>query len=193
MSTRRALRDAPMSAPRRVLVLVVWFLVLWCALWGEFTVANVVSGTVVAVGLVLLVRLPATAGARVGPGRIRPLRALWFLLYFLVQVVRSNVVLARDIVTPGDATEPGIIGVPLHHCSDALVTLVANAFTLTPGSLTIEVSRHPTVIYVHVLYLHDPEAVRADLLRFAELAVRAFGTEQALTQFRQQPIGGGAP
>lgn len=182
-----------MSAPRRVLVLVVWFLVLWCALWGEFTVAKVVSGTVVAVGLVLLVRLPATAGARVGPGRIRPLRALWFLLYFLVQVVRSNVVLARDIVTPGDATEPGIIGVPLHHCSDALVTLVANAFTLTPGSLTIEVSRHPTVIYVHVLYLHDPEAVRADLLRFAELAVRAFGTEQALTQFRQQPIGGGAP
>lgn len=187
--TRRSgdrVRGAPMSAPGRVLALVVWFVVLWCALWGEFTAANIVSGVVVAVGLVVLVRLPASADARFGPGRIRPLRALWFLLFFLVQVVRSNLVLARDIVTPGDSTAPGIIGIPLDGCSDAVVTLVANTFTLTPGSLTIEVTRHPTVIYVHVLYLHDVDAVRSDLLHFAELAVRAFGTESALAQFREQ-------
>lgn len=192
MSPARRERGAPMTAPGRVLALVVWFVVLWCALWGAFTLANVVSGVVVAVVLVVAVRLPAAAGARFGPGRIRPVRALWFLLYFLVQVVRSNLVLARDIVTPGDSTEPGIIGVPLHHCSDAVVTLVANSFTLTPGSLTIEVSRHPTIIYVHVLYLHDVEAVRHELLKFAELAVRAFGTDEALAQFTHRSSGGEA-
>lgn len=164
---------------RRVVVLVVWFVVLWCALWDEFTVANVVSGIVVAIGLVLLIRLPA-AGAWLGPARVRPVRVVGFFLYFLLQVVRSNVILARDVITPGSNIAPGIIGVPLRDCSDALVTLVANAFTLTPGSITIEVSRDPTVIYVHVLYLSDVEDARAELLRLAELAVRAFGTEAAI-------------
>jgi hypothetical protein len=45
----------------------------------------------------------------------------------------------------------------------------------------------PTVIYVHVLHLNDPERVRADLFRLAEMAVKAFGTTEALAQFRPSP------
>lgn len=51
---------------------------------------------------------------------------------------------------------------------------------LAPGTMPIEVTRDPAVIYLHVLHLHDVEAVRADVNRLAELAVRAFGTPEAV-------------
>lgn len=180
----------------RVPVLLVWFVVLWESLWGRFTWANLLSGVLVSVGLVLLVKLPDSNFTSYGATRIRPVRSLWFLAYFLVKVVQANVILAWEVVTPGNTIEPGILAIPLRDCSDALVTLIANAFTLTPGSLSIEVTRDSgtndggaATIYVHVLHLHDPEQVRDDLYRLAELAVRAFGTPDALDQFRTRQPG----
>jgi multicomponent Na+:H+ antiporter subunit E len=175
----------------RVPVLLVWFVVLWEALWGNFTFANLFSGILVSIGLVLLVKLPGGDIRSYGATRIRPVRALWFGIFFIFKVVQANVLLAWEVVTPRNTIRPGILGIELHDCSDALVTLVANAFTLTPGSLTIEVLRHPTTIYVHVLHLNDPDKVRADLYQLAEMAVRAFGTDQALEQFRS--VGGASP
>ena len=175
MSARRRI-------PWRIPVLLVWFVVLWESLWGRFTLANLLSGVVVSLALVLVVRLPDASLRSYGVRRIRPIRALWFVVYFLIKVVQANVVLAWEIITPGDRTEPGIIGVPLPDVSDAVVTLIANAFTLTPGSLTIEVTQDPTVVYVHVLHLHEPEKVRAEMLHFAAIAVRAFGSDEAIAQ-----------
>lgn len=171
--------------PVRVPVLLVWFVVLWESLWGRFTLANLISGVVVSLLLVLIVRLPDASLRSYGVRRIRPLRALWFLVHLAVKVVQANLVLAREIVTPGDTTRPGIIGVPLPDVSDAVVTLIANAFTLTPGSLTIEVLEDPIVVYVHVLHLHDPEQVRADLLDFAAVAVQAFASDAAIAEMAE--------
>lgn len=186
-----------MSASLRLPVLMIWFVLLWVALWGQWTVANFASGIVVAVVIVVVAPLPdaprdlfAEGGAlgRVTKVRIRPVRAAWFGIYFMYKLMQANVMLAWEVVTPRNSIKPGILGIPLSGCSDALVTMVANAFTLTPGSLTIEVRRDPTVIYVHVLHLNDPEAVRAELLHVAELAVRAFGPDEALAQFERAPI-----
>jgi multicomponent Na+:H+ antiporter subunit E len=180
------------TVPLRVPVLLVWFVVLWESLWGNFTFANLLSGVAVSIGLVILVRLPGADLRSYGARRVRPIRTLWFLAYFVVQVVQANVQLAWEVVTPKNTIEPGILGIPIRDCSDALVTLIANAFTLTPGSLTIEVLEDPTVIYVHVLHLNDPDKVRRDLMRLAEIAVKAFGTPAALEQFRTASVGEGS-
>jgi multicomponent Na+:H+ antiporter subunit E len=179
----------PKGVSLRVPVLLIWFVVLWESLWGRFSFANLLSGVFVSIGLVLLVRLPDTPFRSYGGARIRPLRTLWFAVFFVFKVVQANVLLAWEVVTPRNTIKPGILGIRVRDCSDALVTLIANSFTLTPGSLTIEVTQgrsetDPVTIYVHVLHLNDPAKVRADLMQLAELAVRAFGTEQALEQFR---------
>jgi multisubunit Na+/H+ antiporter MnhE subunit len=57
---------------------------------------------------------------------------------------------------------------------------VANVLALTPGTMPIEVTRTPPVIYVHVLHLHDVEAVRRDIRTLSALAVRAFGSDSAV-------------
>lgn len=176
--------------PARNLVLIGWFVLLWSALWGSFTWANLLGGVAVAVGVLSVARLPMTGLEAQGSVRIRPLWALWFLIYFAVKVVQSNVMLAWEVVTPRNSIKTGILALDLRDCSDAVVTLIANALTLTPGSLTIEVRRRPTTIYVHVLHLHNPERVRAEMTALAKLAIRAFGTTEALTQFSDAGVSG---
>jgi multicomponent Na+:H+ antiporter subunit E len=157
----------------------VWMVVLWVVLWGEVTVANVVSG--VAVSAVLLLLLPLRRGAR-GRFYVRPLRAVGFVLWLLVQIVRSNLLVAWEILTPRDRIRAGVVSVVLPPCSDGLVTLVANCITLTPGTLTLEVRREPTTLYVHVLHLRDIDDVRHDVLDLLRRVVRAFGSPEAIAR-----------
>jgi len=178
--------------PARRLVLAVWFVVLWVGLWGQITVANVVGGVAVAAALLILIGLPSQATASTGGGTFRPVRALVFLIYFAVQVVISNLLLAMQVIDPRNTVRPGIMRLPLHQCSDALVTLIANAITLTPGSITVEVRRFAqsgdaardvlpgAVVYVHVLRADDPAAARVGLFRLARIAIAAFGTGAAI-------------
>lgn len=157
------------------LLLVAWLVVVWDALWGNLSVANVASGAAVAAFLVALfppVGIPSLT--------LRPLAALRFLGYFARKLVEANAVVAWEVVTPRNRIREGIVAVPIQGASPALVALVANAVSLTPGTLTIEVGRAPAVLYVHVLHLHDPEAVRRDVRRLERLAVRAFGDAQAV-------------
>ena len=161
---------------RRSLVLVGWLLVVWVALWGDISWANVLGGLVTAGGLVLLFPLrPATR-----QGYIRPWPALRFAVYFLWKLVEASAVVAWEVVTPHNRINEGIVAVPIHGLSNALVTIVANAISLTPGTLTLEVDEDPAVLYVHVLHLHDLEAVRLEVQHLERLAIAAFGPDDAL-------------
>lgn len=157
------------------LLLGAWLLTAWLVLWGSLTTANVLSGVAVAVG-VLLIPLPA----RDARFAFRPLPAVRFVAYFAWQLVRASVVVAIEVATPRNRIRTGIVAVPLRGASDALVTLVADAVSLTPGTLTLEARRDPPTLYVHVLHLHDVEQVRRSIRRTEVLAVRAFGSRDAL-------------
>ncbi|MCZ7529896.1 MAG: Na+/H+ antiporter subunit E [Acidimicrobiia bacterium] len=113
-------------------------------------------------------------------GRLRPLRAIGFVFFFAWELIKATMAVAWEIITPGSTIEQGIIGIDVLGASDTLVTLVANFITLTPGTLTVEVVRHPTRLYIHVLHLRDVEAVRADVQRLEALAIRAFGSPEAI-------------
>ena len=159
----------------RVLV-TVWLVAVWVALWGPVTTATVVGGLAVAAAVQLL---PAGPGRRTGFA-VRPVATVRFLAYFVAKLVEASVVVAVEVATPRNRIRTGIVAVPLRGASDALVTLVADAVTLTPGTLTIEVGRDPPTLYVHVLHLRDVEAVRREVRHLEVLAVRAFGSPAAL-------------
>ncbi|HEX6421237.1 MAG TPA: Na+/H+ antiporter subunit E, partial [Acidimicrobiales bacterium] len=98
-------------------LLIGWLTALWLVLWRDVSVANVLSG--VAVGLVVLAVFPA----RRVPGRhaLRPLHLAVFAGYFAWKLVVSNLVVAREIVTPRDNVRSGIVAVPMTECSDLVV------------------------------------------------------------------------
>jgi multicomponent Na+:H+ antiporter subunit E len=157
---------------------LLWLTVVWVALWESASVANVASGLLV--GALLLALFPVRGHAE-GTGRIRPLAVVRFVAYFLHKLVEANVIVAWEVITPSNASvREGIVAVPVTGSSDAIVAILANAISLTPGTLTLEVERDPTVLYVHVLHLRTADHARADVQRLQLSVLRAFGTEAAI-------------
>jgi len=151
--------------------------VIWVLAWGSPSPANVIGG--LAVAALLLVLAPDTWPGLTRP-RIRPVAIARFAGSVLVKVLESNVVLTREVLARRSRIHTGVVAVPLPECSDALITLITNVMALTPGTMPLEVTRGPTVMYVHVLHLHDVEDVRREVQHLAALAYRAFGSDEAV-------------
>jgi multicomponent Na+:H+ antiporter subunit E len=171
-----------------LVVLVTWLTVMWVALWGNLSWANALGGLAASLALLAVYRV-ATTKAPAYP--LRPIATVRFLLYFLWKLFEANAVLAWEVVTPRNRINEGIVAVPIQGCSDGLITLVANAITLTPGTVTLEVNRDPAVLYVHVLHLRDLEDVRRDVQHLEALAIRAFGSPGALADLERE-LGAGS-
>ncbi len=169
-----------MTPSVRLPALVIWLTLVWALLWGDLGLASLLSGLGVAVFVVFIARPTGVHGIQLTS--FHPLSAVVFLVYFLVQLVKSNFQVAWEVITPGSNVNRAIIAVPLHVTTDGLVTLVGNAITLTPGTLTVDVRAddpdRPPVLYVHALHFTDVESLRRDVLRLERLAVRAFGTKE---------------
>ena len=157
--------------------LMVWLVALWQLLWRDLSLANIASGVMVAV----LVTVVPLALPRPALGHtLRPLPLLAFLGNFAWMVVVSNLVVAREIVTSRDSIRSGIVAVPLAGGSELVTTVLADAITLTPGTLSVEVGRDPSILYVHVLHVRDVDRVRRDIHRLQRLVMRAIGPADAL-------------
>jgi multicomponent Na+:H+ antiporter subunit E len=110
------------------------------------------------------------------PRRLR--QAPWiivFVLFFLWELVLANARVAWEVLTPGFSMRPGIVRVPLRTRTDWQTTVLANAISMTPGTLSLEVSADGKDLYVHSLYVDTREAFQADVARMERLLLRAFG------------------
>lgn len=141
----------------------LWNLILalvWTAATGEFSLPNLLVGFALGYAILFFVRDSLGTGAYVA----RVPRAAAFVVFYLWQLVKSNVRVAYDVVTPGYRLKPAVIAVPLDAETDAEVTLLANLITLTPGTLALDLSADRKTLYVHVMYLDaDPEQTRREI------------------------------
>ena len=160
---------------RHQVPLVVWLVLVWILLWGTWSWANVLSGVVVALVVLVLLPLPHVAGGF----RVRPLPLLVFLGHFVVDLVVSGAQVAWLALRPGGQRQSAIVRVRLRVDSDLLLTMVAEAVSLVPGSLVLDLDREQRLITVHLLHVRDHADVlreKADVLRTEERLVRALGS-----------------
>lgn len=157
--------------PARV-VLTLWLVLVWVALWRDVSVANIVSGTLVAVGVVWLFPPPERP-----PLSVRPVALLRFVLTSFVSIVRANVVVAWEVVTPSNRINEGVVAVELASSHPVVITLVSHAIGLAPGTMVIDIEEGtdttPTQLFVHVLHLREVEDVRREVLDLERLALAA--------------------
>lgn len=88
---------------------------------------------------------------------IRVYRSVLFIFYYLKELILACLYVAYDILTPKDLMKPGIVEVPVDLKNETAILAYANLITMTPGSLTMDMSPDKKKIYVHAMYLHDKE------------------------------------
>lgn len=175
------------------LPLIGWLTFVWVALWGSLTVANVLGGLAVAVAVLVLLPLPNVPSS----GRVRPLPLLRLIVVFLWELVLASGTVIGQVLRPSTTMRQAVVAVPVAGVSDRLLTLLANAVSLTPGTLALEVDRPRAVLYVHVLDLGSSdgaaEEVRRSIVRLERLIILALGPTSCLAELDQlvpAPDGG---
>lgn len=87
-------------------------------------------------------------------------KTVGLVVYFLVELLISNVRVFWDVVTPRHISRPGIVGVPLSVQTDLEILLLANLISLTPGTLSVDLSDDRRILFVHVMFLDDAQRFR---------------------------------
>jgi multicomponent Na+:H+ antiporter subunit E len=131
----------------------------WAAMTGEISEGSILTG--LALGYVILYFLQDLLGLSLKTLKILPLARL--VAYFLRDLVAATLRVAYDVVTPKHRMRPGVIALPLEAKTDEEITLLAGLISLTPGTLALEVSPDRRNLFIHVMYLEDPDAVRREI------------------------------
>lgn len=132
----------------------------WTALTGQFTAFNLIVGFFLAYLILWLVRRQAEERLNYFK-KVR--QVIGFVGFFIWQLVKANLRVAYEVVTPPHTMIPGIVAVPLDIKSNAEITLLANLITLTPGTLSLDVSTDRRVLYVHAMHVTDVEGFRREV------------------------------
>ncbi len=129
---------------------------VWAIFFGGFTWLSVLSGLAVGYGVLWLLQ-PLTGV------KSSYFKRVWYwaklIVLFFYELVVSSAAVLWDIVTPSHRASPALIEMPLDVKSDVGILLVTNLISLTPGTLSIDVSEDRKTLKLHAMFADDPEAV----------------------------------
>lgn len=140
--------------------LSVTLALIWLMLVNEVTTGQLLLGAALGVAVPLFTAPYWPGKPRMAEGR----KLLGFVLVVLWDVVVANIAVARLILfRPVSAMRPAFFAVPLELRRPEAITLLAGAITMTPGTVSCDVSADGGALLVHVLDAPDPDAVRDEI------------------------------
>lgn len=86
-----------------------------------------------------------------------------FILFYLSKLVQANFYMAFIILSPKMKTQPGFIEFPLKIKSSAGLLLFSNLMSMTPGSLSVDMSNDRKILLLHVLMKNDEQIILKDI------------------------------
>ncbi len=134
--------------------------IAWVFVTGSFSVVNGLFGFVLGLAALSLIReqIGTIGYAR----RVRKIVSL--ALMFLYELMMSALRVFKMVLTPDLAKlQPGFVAYPLTVERDFEISLLANLITLTPGTLSVDVSDNRKTLYIHAIHVPDPDALREDI------------------------------
>lgn len=140
---------------------------VWAALNGGIGLPSLVVGFLI--GYVVLFVLQPLFGKSRYCGKL--LDGTQLVLYFFYELIVSSLKVAWDVLTPIHTSKPAIVAVPIDAHTDAEITVLANLVSLTPGSLSIDISPDRTHLLVHAMFVDDVEAFKVEIKQGMEKRV----------------------
>lgn len=135
---------------------------IWMGVTGSFTLANFAVGFVLSSLCIWLLSSPSDTPLVVAT-LTRIFRFMQFLGFFVWELLLANLRVAWEVITPEHHMRPAIIAVPLDTQTDLQTTVLANFITLTPGTLSLDVAPDGKTLFVHAMYVDDPDAFRYEI------------------------------
>lgn len=127
---------------------------IWVALTGQMNYSNFVFGYLLGFGVLFIMNRNETDQRYF----YRVPKIVSFFFFFLYELIKANVQVAYDVITPKYFFKPGIVRYPVNATTDFEINLLATFISLTPGTLIMDISDDKKAIYIHVMYLKDEEA-----------------------------------
>ena len=87
-----------------------------------------------------------------------------FALFYLKEVIVSNFKVAYDVLTQKHYMHPGFISIPVDELNDRQLLIISNLLSMTPGSVSIDISSDKRELFIHAMYLENPEALRQEII-----------------------------
>lgn len=140
---------------------------LWMSFHNSWTISTLIIGYVM--GLILMFALRRFINQEFYFRRVIAIFKL--MLLFLKELVLSSVFVLKEIVRPNSKIKPGIIAVPTHLKTDWELTVFSLLISLTPGTLTMEISEERDILFVHTMDIVDTEAVIKQIKNTFEKAI----------------------
>jgi multicomponent Na+:H+ antiporter subunit E len=159
--------------------------VVWVLLWGDLSLANLVSGFLL--GLLITWVFPLPPIDFHGRFRLWPHTKLIGILLF--DLVRSSFVVAAQAFHFGHTMRNAVVRVDLKTHSDLYLTLTSELVSLVPGSLVMEARRQESVLYLHVMDVRsdaDIATARRKVLQAEERVVRSFGSDDEVAALHEE-------
>lgn len=176
---------------RAELPLILWLVVVWGALWGDWSVGNLVFGLILAVFVTRTLTLPPVRLS----GRFNVLHFALFVITFIWQVARASIHVFGVALMQGPKVHNAVLRVKLRQNNDLLMTAVGHTMALIPGSLVVEVDRGNGILYFHVLDVSTPEeaeSFRESALNIEAAWIKIMGSKEDLATLEASGGAGGA-
>lgn len=133
---------------------------LWALLVGKVSVGSLGVGFVLGY-FALTLLYPAQRGKN--SYFQKTMQFVRFALFFTKELVVSSWRVAIDVIKPLPLMRPGIVGIPLDAETDLEITMLANIISLTPGTLSLDVSEDRKTLYIHAMYVINPDDLRKEI------------------------------
>lgn len=128
---------------------------VWLLLNNSLSAGHILLGTLIAIIIPLLTRPMLEEHLKLK----RPLLAVKYIAVVLKDIVVCNIEVAIQVMGPISRLKPGFVAVPLDITGKLPITLLANTISLTPGTVSADVSEDMCWLYVHTLHLKDEQAL----------------------------------
>ena len=124
---------------------------VWVAITGSVNPGNFAVGF----GFGLLVLFFTRRVVGVPTYLLKLWKVLNLIVFFIWELILANLRIAYEVITPRHHMRPGVVAIPLEARTDTEITLLANMITLTPGTLSLDVSEDRSTLYLHAMYLDE--------------------------------------
>lgn len=163
---------------------IAWLTVVWVLLWGSFTLLTVVGGVLIG-WVVTAVWRPGDVDARLP---FRPLPLLVLVAFLARDLVVSSFVVSRETLLHGPRSRGAILDLPLLSTSERVVAAIAGAYTLSPGTLVLQVDLQESRWFIYVIGTRDTadvERSRRGALEVQRRVLDALGSPEERAAARE--------